>query len=87
VLENSQLWPRWSPKWAGIYPDVALDHMLVDNCAMQLSSIPSASISCSPKTCRRYLSDEGAVIAALRHAASASIATGAPAAPVGLYGR
>src|SRR6202161_3723219 len=36
VLENSQLWRRVVVEVAQQYPDVALDHLLVDNCAMQL---------------------------------------------------
>jgi 3-isopropylmalate dehydrogenase len=36
VLENSQLWRRVVVEVAREFPDVALDHLLVDNCAMQL---------------------------------------------------
>jgi 3-isopropylmalate dehydrogenase len=36
VLENSQLWRKVVTEMGTCYPDVALDHMLVDNCAMQL---------------------------------------------------
>ncbi|HEY8623755.1 MAG TPA: isocitrate/isopropylmalate family dehydrogenase, partial [Casimicrobiaceae bacterium] len=36
VLENSQLWRRVVTEVAQGYPGVSLDHMLVDNCAMQL---------------------------------------------------
>src|SRR5579875_82872 len=36
VLENSQLWRRVVVEVAAQYADVALDHILVDNCAMQL---------------------------------------------------
>jgi 3-isopropylmalate dehydrogenase len=36
VLENSQLWRRVVCEVAQEFPDVALDHLLVDNCAMQL---------------------------------------------------
>ena len=32
----------WWSKWRPSYPDVALDHMLVDNCAMQLVLNPQA---------------------------------------------
>ena len=41
VLENSQLWRRVVIEVAKEYPDVALDHMLVDNCAMQLDPEPT----------------------------------------------
>ena len=36
VLENSQLWRKVVTEVAAGYPDVELDHLLVDNCAMQL---------------------------------------------------
>ncbi|HXK05547.1 MAG TPA: 3-isopropylmalate dehydrogenase, partial [Verrucomicrobiae bacterium] len=36
VLENSQLWRRVVTEIAKEFPGVALDHLLVDNCAMQL---------------------------------------------------
>jgi 3-isopropylmalate dehydrogenase len=36
VLENSQLWRKVVVEIAAEFPDVALDHILVDNCAMQL---------------------------------------------------
>src|SRR6266542_528920 len=36
VLENSQLWRRVVTEIARDFEDVALDHLLVDNCAMQL---------------------------------------------------
>ena len=37
VLETSQLWRKVVIEVANEFPDVALDHLLVDNCAMQLS--------------------------------------------------
>src|SRR6478609_2061964 len=36
VLENSQLWRRVVTEMAKEFPDLELDHLLVDNCAMQL---------------------------------------------------
>ena len=36
VLENSQLWRRVVIDVAREFPDIELDHLLVDNCAMQL---------------------------------------------------
>ena len=42
VLENSQLWRRVVTEMGKGYPDVELDHMLVDNCAMQLVLNPQA---------------------------------------------
>jgi 3-isopropylmalate dehydrogenase len=40
VLETTQLWRDIAVEMAPAYPDVALTHMLVDNCAMQLVRAP-----------------------------------------------
>lgn len=40
VLETSQLWREVMIEVAGEYPDVALDHLYVDNAAMQLVRAP-----------------------------------------------
>src|SRR5712691_9062880 len=40
VLETSQLWREVVAKEAKSYPDIALSHMYVDNCAMQLVRNP-----------------------------------------------
>jgi 3-isopropylmalate dehydrogenase len=40
VLETTQLWRDIAEEMAPEYPDVALSHMLVDNCAMQLVRNP-----------------------------------------------
>ena len=41
VLDTSKLWRTVVSEVAGQYPDVQLEHMLVDNCAMQLIINPA----------------------------------------------
>ncbi|HKW97845.1 MAG TPA: 3-isopropylmalate dehydrogenase [Bryobacteraceae bacterium] len=64
VLENSQLWRRVVTEIAGEFPDVSLDHILVDNCAMQLVLNPTRfDVVLTENMFGDILSDEGAVLA------------------------
>lgn len=64
VLENSQLWRRVVTEIGGEFPDVALDHLLVDNCAMQLVLNPTRfDVVLTENMFGDILSDEGAVLA------------------------
>jgi 3-isopropylmalate dehydrogenase len=64
VLENSQLWRRVVTEVAREYPDIALDHLLVDNCAMQLVLNPKRfDVVLTENLFGDILSDEGAVLA------------------------
>jgi 3-isopropylmalate dehydrogenase len=64
VLETSQLWRRVVVEVAKDYPDVALDHLLVDNCAMQLILNPKRfDVLVTENMFGDILSDEGAVLA------------------------
>lgn len=64
VLENSQMWRQIANAVAKEYPDVALDHVLVDNCAMQLILNPTRfDVIVTENLFGDILSDEGAVLA------------------------
>jgi 3-isopropylmalate dehydrogenase len=88
VLECSQLWRRVVTEVAGDYPDVALEHVLVDNCAMQLILNPVRfDVVLTENMFGDILSDEGAVLAgSIGMLPSASIGPKRPSgAWVGLY--
>jgi 3-isopropylmalate dehydrogenase len=65
VLENSQLWRDVVTRiGATEFPDVTLDHLLVDNCAMQLVLNPRRfDVVVTENMFGDILSDEGAVLA------------------------
>jgi 3-isopropylmalate dehydrogenase len=64
VLETSQLWRAVVTEMAAAYPDVALQHMYVDSCAMALVTSPSRfDVIVTENLFGDILSDEAAVIA------------------------
>src|SRR3984957_3464062 len=64
VLENSQLWRKVVIEVTKEFSDVALDHLLVDNCAMQLILNPRRfDVVLTENMFGDILSDEGAVLA------------------------
>ena len=64
VLENSQMWRQIVTEIAKEYTDVELDHVLVDNCAMQLILNPTRfDVVVTENLFGDILSDEGAVLA------------------------
>jgi 3-isopropylmalate dehydrogenase len=88
VLETSQLWRRVVVQVAKDYPDVALDHLLVDNCAMQLVLSPKRfDVLVTENMFGDILSDEGAILAgSIGMLPSASIGAKKPnGAWTGLY--
>ncbi len=88
VLECSQLWRKVVTEVATDYPDVELEHILVDNCAMQLVLNPRRfDVVVTENMFGDILSDEGAVLAgSIGMLPSASIGGKKPSgAWVGLY--
>jgi 3-isopropylmalate dehydrogenase len=64
VIENSQLWRRVVIEVGRQFPDIELDHLLVDNCAMQLVLNPRRfDVMLTENMFGDILSDEGAVLA------------------------
>ena len=65
VLECSRLWRTVATRMGEEYPDVELEHVLVDNCAMQLIQRPASfDVIVSENTFGDILSDEASVLAA-----------------------
>ena len=63
VLETSRLWREVVGRVAPEYPDVELDHLLVDNAAMQLVSRPADfDVIVTENLCGDILSDESAML-------------------------
>jgi 3-isopropylmalate dehydrogenase len=88
VLETSQLWRRVVTEVSAQYRDVALDHMLVDNCAMQLIVNPKRfDVVLTENMFGDILSDEASVLAgSIGMLPSASLGSKRPSgAWTGLY--
>ena len=78
VLETSQLWRSVVTEVAAEFPDVALEHALVDSCAMRLVTHPrSFDVVVTENMFGDILSDEAAVLAgSIGMLASASLGSG-----------
>jgi 3-isopropylmalate dehydrogenase len=83
VLETSRLWRETVNRIAPDYPDVELEHVLVDNCAMQLLRRPSSfDVIVTENMFGDILSDEAAMLTgSIGMLASASLGEGS----YGLY--
>ena len=80
VLETSRLWRRTVNALAGDYPDVHVEHLLVDNAAMQLATNPEQfDVIVTENMFGDILSDlAAAVTGGLGLAPSASLSDGGP---------
>ena len=87
VLVVSQLWREIVTDVGGRYPDVQLDHLLVDNCAMALVADPKRfDTIVTENTFGDILSDEAAIIAgSMGMLPSASLGLRKQDRQVGLY--
>ncbi len=88
ILETSRLWRRVVTALAPDYPDVALDHLLVDNAAMQLVKRPGDfDVIVTENMFGDILSDEAAILTgSIGTLPSASLGTkGTPGKQFGLY--
>jgi 3-isopropylmalate dehydrogenase len=83
VLETSRLWRETVNRIAPEYPDVELEHVLVDNCAMQLLRRPASfDVIVTENMFGDILSDEAAMLTgSIGMLASASLGEGS----IGLY--
>ena len=78
VLETSRLWRQVVSEVGSQYPDVTLDHMLVDSCAMRIALAPASfDVIVTENMFGDILSDEaGAVVGSLGLLPSASLGEG-----------
>jgi 3-isopropylmalate dehydrogenase len=83
VLESSRLWRQVTTQVAAGYPDVTLEHMLVDTAAMRLVAAPASfDVIVTENMFGDILTDEAAVLTgSMGMLPSASLGTGGP----GLY--
>src|SRR6202163_241543 len=80
VLTSSQLWPRTVAAMSAVYPAVKLEHMYVDNAAMQLTLRPAQfDVMLSSNMFGDILSDAAAaLVGAIGLVPSASFGSSAP---------
>ena len=65
VLETSRLWRATATRLAAEYPDIELEHALVDACAMQIVLRPASyDVIVAENTFGDILTDEAAILAA-----------------------
>lgn len=85
ILQSSRLWREIALELAGEYPDVSLEHILVDSCAMQLITRPAHfDVIVTENTFGDILTDEASILAgSMGMLPSASLGTKESAASSG----
>ena len=90
VLETSRLWRQVATEVSADYPDVEIDHMLVDTCSMRLIQNPTYfDVMVTENTFGDILTDEASMLAGsmgmLPSASLAGIPEGGTASAFGMY--
>jgi 3-isopropylmalate dehydrogenase len=90
VLETSRLWRQVATEVSADYPDVEMDHMLVDTCSMRLIQNPTYfDVVVTENTFGDILTDEASMLAGsmgmLPSASLAGIPGGSAAKAFGMY--
>jgi len=90
VLETSRLWRQVAVEVSSRYPDVELDHMLVDSCAMRLVQRPTYfDVIVTENTFGDILTDEASMLAGsmgmLPSASLAGVPKGGSSRAFGMY--
>jgi len=87
ILESSRLWRRVTTRIAAEYPDIRLEHLLVDNAAMQLVREPRAfDVILTENMFGDILSDEAAILTgSIGNLPSASLGAARDRRQFGLY--
>lgn len=87
VLESSRLWRELAMELAPHYPDVALEHMLVDSCAMRLIQRPADfDVIVTENTFGDILTDEASMLAGSMGLLPSASLAGLPQAGKPSYG-
>lgn len=87
VLECSRLWRQLATKMSEDYPDVELEHVLVDSCAMQLIQQPKRfDVIVAGNTFGDILTDEASVLASSMGLLPSASLSGVPVAGLRIPG-
>ena len=87
VLQTSRLWRQIATDLSAQYPDIELDHMLVDSCAMRLIQNPGYfDVIVTENTFGDILTDEASMLAGSMGLLPSASLAGAPVEGSGTFG-